>query len=113
MNKDNIKLETLTTSTKPIALEREMYTNTYQDSDGDWVVELETNISKYDNRCHKQGWIQKRVTYHTDGTWVSSVWIAPAKGISIRQAFPAKRKISEEHKLALMAAREKKLNSNK
>lgn len=102
MTISEIKLETLTTSTKPLAVEREMYTNTYQDEEtGEWLVELETNISKYDNKCRKQGWIQKRVTYHTDGSWVSSAWVAPAKAISIRQAFPNKREMSEEHKARL------------
>ena len=33
-----------TTTIKPLACEREMYTNTFQNEDGEWVVELETNI---------------------------------------------------------------------
>ena len=40
-----------TTTIKPLACEREMYTNTFQNEDGEWVVELETNIQKYSNRC--------------------------------------------------------------
>lgn len=98
VNKDNIKLKTLITKDKPLKEEREMYTNTYQDDDGDWVIELETNISKYDNKCRKQGWIQKCVTYHTDGTWIASVWIAPAKAISIGKAERPKRQMTEEQR---------------
>lgn len=108
-----IELQKFITSDKPAMFEREMYTNTYKDDNGEWVVELETNIAKYDRKCAKQGWKQKRVTYHEDGSWVSSVWVAPAKALSIRKADPPKRVMSEEHKASLLNARLSRFQDNK
>lgn len=90
-----------TTTIKPLACEREMYTNTFQNEDGEWVVELETNIQKYSNRCKTQGWTLVRECTHTDGTWVSAVWRAPAKALTIAKAIRPKRQMSEEQKKAV------------
>lgn len=88
-------------NSKPLACEREMHTNTIQDDDGNWIVELDTNIQKYSNRCKKQGWTQISETTHTDGSWVSAVWKAPAKALTISKANKPKRQMTEEQRRAV------------
>lgn len=87
-------------TSKPMACEREMHTNTMQDDDGNWIVELDTNIQKYSNKCRKQGWTLVSETTHTDGSWVSAVWRAPAKALTIAKANRPKRHMSEEQRKA-------------
>lgn len=94
------EVEHYVVNTKPLPCEREMYTNTYQDENGEWVVELETNIQKYSNKCKKQGWTLVREFIHADGSWVSAVWKAPAKAITIAKANKPKRQMTEEQRKA-------------
>lgn len=100
------------TSYKPAPEEREFILHGFYDENGEIILELDTNIGKVNNRCQKQGWTLKEVTYHKDGSWVSSVWSAPYKAFSIRQAEPQKRTMTDEQRLAaaerLKKSRERK-----
>lgn len=99
-------MKTYTVTSKVTAEEREVTINISCEN-GEWVANLYTCIEKYANKCKKQGWKQIDETRHTDSTFIGATFIAPAKAISIRNAHPTKRVISEEHKQKLLAARNK------
>lgn len=94
------ELKTYYTTSRPMLDEREVLINIFQDEDGEWIAELETCIQKYDNKCRKKGWVQKSVTLHKDGSWVSSVWVAPAYAVNIGNAVKVKRVMTEEQRQA-------------
>lgn len=100
------------TAYKPTAGEREFILHGFYNDDGELILELDTNIGKVNNRCERAGWKLKEVQYHHDGSWVSSVWTAPYKAISIRQAEPQKRTMTDEQRKAaaerLKKSRERK-----
>lgn len=93
-----IKIHNVTS--KVSAEEREVVINLAPDENGEWIANLYTCVEKYANRCKKKGWTQLSETRHTDGTFVGAEFTAPAKTISIREAHPAKRVISEEQRQA-------------
>ena len=87
------------TDCKLSADEREVLINIYQDGES-MVAEIDTSIAKYANKCRKQGWEETEQVQYTDGTWVSSVFKAPAKAISIGKAERSKRNFTDEQKQA-------------
>jgi len=89
-----------TATSKVTAEEREVVINLYPDENGEWTAYLYTCVEKYANRCKKKGWTQISETRHSDGTFVGAEFTAPAKAVSIRNATPAKREISEEQRKA-------------
>ncbi len=100
----------ITVSSKVMAEEREVIINIFCEN-GEWISSLYTCVEKYAKKCKKQGWKQISETRHKDGTFVSATFTASAKAISIRNAKPTKRVLSEEHKNKLLAARKKQINN--
>lgn len=93
-----IKIHTVTS--KVSAEEREVVINLTPDENGEWIANLYTCVEKYANRCKKKGWTQISETWHTDGVFVCAEFTAPAKAVSIRNANPVKREMSEEQRKA-------------
>lgn len=93
-----IKIHTVTS--KVSAEEKEVVINLAPDENGEWMANLYTCVEKYANRCKKKGWIQLSETRHTDGTFVGAEFIAPAKAITIREAYPTQRVMPEEQRQA-------------
>ena len=77
--------------------------------DGNKVI-CDSTEPKYFNRCLKQGWTLVARTVYTDGTVCGMILEAPAKAISIRNANPQKRVMTEEQ---IEAARERMRNLRK
>lgn len=88
------------TNSRVTAEEREVTINLYPNENGEWTAFLYTCVEKYANRCKKQGWTQISETRHTDGYFVGAEFTAPAKAISIRNANPPKREMTEEQREA-------------
>lgn len=95
-----MEIKRYTATSKVTAEEREVVINLYPNENGEWTAFLYTCVEKYANRCKKQGWTQISETRHTDGCFVSAEFTAPAKAVSIRNANPLKREISEEQRKA-------------
>lgn len=93
-------MKTYIISSKPYPSEREMTINIALNENEEWIAEIYTNIHKYYNRCKKQGWKQTSETIHTDGSWISATFEAPAKAITIGKANKPKRQMTEEQKQA-------------
>lgn len=89
-----------TTNSRVTAEEREVTINLYPNENGEWTAFLYTCVEKYANRCKKQGWTQISETRHTNGYFISAEFTAPAKAISIRNANPPKREMTEEQREA-------------
>ena len=87
------------TDCKLSADEREVLINIYQDGDS-MVAVIDTSIAKYATKCRRQGWKEIEQVQYIDGTWVSSVFKAPAKAISIGKAERVKRNFTDEQKQA-------------
>ncbi len=108
-------MKIITTNSKLTIEERETLINISYDKNRKLCAEIDTSIPKYANKCRKQGWEQISETRHTDGSWVAAVFRASASAVTIGKANKAKRKISEEQRMAaserMRTLREKKNNS--
>lgn len=110
-----MEIKRYTVTNKVTAEEREVIINITPDENGEWTASLYTCVEKYANRCKKKGWIQKSETRHTDGSFVSAEYTAPARAVTIREAFPEKRVMTDEQRISaaerLKKARELKAKS--
>lgn len=82
----------------------------YSEVDNKWYVDV--SVAKLRTKFIKQGWIQTSETTLPDGTWVSSTFEAPYKGISIRNPEKSGRVLTDEQKKE-MSERAKMLFSKK
>lgn len=95
-----MEIKKYTTTSRVTAEEREVTINLYPNENGEWTAFLYTCVEKYANRCKKKGWTQISETRHTDGTFVGAEFTAPARAVSIREAYPAKRIMTDEQRRA-------------
>ena len=82
----------------------------YSEVDDKWYVDV--SVAKLRTKFIKQGWTQTSETTLPDGTWVSSTFEAPYKGISIRNPEKSGRVLTDEQKKE-MSERAKMLFSKK
>ena len=82
----------------------------YSEIDEKWYAEV--SIGRLKTKFVKQGWTQTSETTLPDGTWVSSTFESPYKGISIRNPEKTGRVLTDEQKKE-MSERAKMLFSKK
>lgn len=73
---------------------------------------MDSTIPRDFNKALKQNWEPISVTKYEDGTICGMVLKAPRKSVSIRNAIPTKREMSDEHKEKLAEALKKYRNKN-
>ena len=65
---------------------------------------MDSTIPRDFNKALRQNWIPISKTIYPDGTICGMVLTAPRKSVTIRNAMPVHREMSEEHKNKIAAA---------